>query len=157
MNRFNQLITSFEVALDLAIWLEKKGAAFYREARDATGDNSAKKLFAWLADEEVTHCETYQELYTAVKGEPPIQEELVGEYGHFINLLIREILADFDLASTDTPDDILQKALAFETAALRYFQEIRARFSGEQGRVIDLICAEEQTHIDKLMAAAASA
>lgn len=153
MDRFGQLISSPEVALDLAIWLEKKGEAFYRQANESVDDPTARELFAWLANEESAHCDTYKSLYARLTGEEVEQEELFGEYGHFINLLIEEIVAGIEIGASDTHAEILEKALAFEKSTLRYFQEIRTRFPGEQGRMIDAICEQEKMHIDRLMAA----
>lgn len=153
MDRFSQLISSPDVALDLAIWLEKKGEAFYREASESVDDTTARELFAWLTSEEAAHCDTYKSLYANITGEEVKQEELFGEYGHFINLLIDEIVAGIEIGATDTLGEILEKALAFEKSTLSYFQEIRTRFPGEQGRMIDAICEQEQMHIDRLTAA----
>ena len=155
MHEFNQLITTPEVALDLAIWLEKEGEAFYQQALAAAGEGEARTIFAWLAGEEQAHCRTYKALYEQVTGEKVEQEELVGEYGHFINMLIGEVLSGLELDGNEPIEDLLRKALHFEEKTLGYFQEIRARFPGEAGSAIDAICIEEQKHIDILRKALA--
>jgi len=150
MNPFNQLITKPEVALDLAVWLEKHGEAFYRQALAVAEDDAARTLFAWLAAEEQAHGETYKALYEKIAGEKIRQENLVGEYGHFINMLIEEVTAGLEFDAGESMEKILQKALAFEQKTLAYFLEIRKRFPGENGAMIDAICAEEEKHINIL-------
>lgn len=155
MHQFNQLITTPEVALDLAIWLEKKGAAFYDNVLKASEEESTRTIFARLAAEERAHCKTYKALFEQVTGERVEQEELVGEYGHFINMLIEEIISTLEIHGDETIEELLQKALTFEVKTLGYFQEIRARFPGEDGSAINAICQEEEKHIDILQKAIA--
>ena len=57
-----QSITSLESVLDLAVWLEKHGQAFYESARDTATEPGLKETFAILAAEEKKHCAIYTDL-----------------------------------------------------------------------------------------------
>jgi rubrerythrin len=146
-----QSIKTLESVLDLAVWLEKNGQEFYATAMDATDDVELQTLFSDLEEEEQKHCELYTQLFKQQLGKDTGDQELLGEYSHFIDLLIRELTSNLIIGETVTPKQLIWKALRFEKDTLPYFNEIRALFDEESAAVIDLICREEKKHIRKLM------
>ena len=146
-----QSIKTLESVLDLAVWLEKNGQEFYANAMDATDDVELQKLFAYLVEEEKKHCELYTRLFEQQIGKAAGEQELLGEYAHFIDLLIRELTSNLIIGEATTPKQLLWKALRFEKDTLLYFNEIRSMFDVESAAVIDLICQEERKHIRQLM------
>ena len=147
----NQSITSIESVLDLAVWLEKHGQAFYESARDAATEAELKELFAQLAVEERRHCAIYTDLYQLYTGKSVEGEQLLGEYGKFIQLLIREIIQSLEFEGVASQGDLLGRALQFEKNTLLYFSEVKPLFRGKAGSLIEAICREEKRHIQQLM------
>jgi rubrerythrin len=147
----NQSITSIESVLDLAVWLEKHGQAFYENARDAAAEPELKDLFALLAVEERKHCAIYTDLYQLYTGKTVEGEQLLGEYGKFIQLLIKEIIQSLELEGVASEEDLLGRALQFEKDTLLYFLEVKPLFRGKAGSLIEAICREEKRHIQQLM------
>jgi rubrerythrin len=147
----NQSITSIETVLDLAVWLEKHGQNFYEKARDKSNDPALQNLFSELAIEEGKHCAIYADLYHLYTGKSAEGEKLLGEYGKFIELLIREIARDLELE--DMPDQavLIERALQFEKNTLLYFLEVKSLFHGKSGALIEAICREEKRHIQQLI------
>jgi rubrerythrin len=147
----NQSITSIETVLDLAVWLEKHGQAFYERARDAATEPELEEIFAHLAVEEQKHCAIYTDLYQLYTGKSVEGEQLLGEYGKFIQLLIKEIIQSLDFEGTVSQEDLLSRALQFEKNTLLYFSEVKPLFRGKAGSLIEAICREEKRHIQQLM------
>ena len=147
----NQSITSLESVLDLAVWLEKHGQAFYESARDAVTEPGLKETFAILAAEEKKHCAIYTDLYELYTGKSAEGEELLGEYGKFIQLLIKEITQSLEFNGVLTQEELINRALQFEKNTLLYFAEVKPLFRGKAGSLIEAVCREEKRHIQQLL------
>ncbi len=146
-----QSITSVESVLDLAVWLEKHGQGFYEKAQQTATDAGIKELFGALAAEEEKHCAIYADLYEFYTGKSAEGEELLGEYGRFIQLLIKEIAVTLDFDEVLTQKELIARALQFEKNTLLYFNEVKPLFRGKAGTIIEAICREEKRHIQQLM------
>lgn len=147
----NQSITSLESVLDLAVWLEKHGQAFYEDARDAVTDPGLKETFTTLAAEEKKHCAIYTDLYELYTGKSAEGDELLGEYGNFIRLLIKEISQFLEFDGVLTQEELIDRALQFEKDTLLYFNEVKPLFRGKAGALIEAVCREEKRHIQQLL------
>jgi len=146
-----QSITSLESVLDLAVWLEKHGQSFYEKAAQAATDAGIKELFGVLATEEGKHCAMYTDLYEFYTGKSAEGEELLGEYGKFIQLLIKEIASELEFDGALTQEALITRALQFEKNTLLYFSEVKPLFRGKAGTIIEVVCREEKRHIQQLM------
>jgi len=147
----NQSITSIETVLDLAVWLEKHGQVFYERARDAATEPELKEAFAHLAIEEQKHCAIYTDLYQLYTGKSVEGEQLLGEYGKFVQLLIKEITQSLEFEGVSSQESLLSRALLFEKNTLLYFSEVKPLFRGKAGSLVEAICREEKRHIQLLM------
>lgn len=147
----NQSITSLESVLDLAVWLEKHGQAFYESAREVATEPGLKELFAALAAEEMKHCAIYTDLYELYTGKSAKGEKRLGEYGKFIQLLIKEIIRSIEFEGVLTQEELLDRALKFEKNTLLFFTEVKPLFRGKAGALIEAVCREEKRHIQQLM------
>lgn len=147
----NKSITSLESVLDLAVWLEKHGQAFYESARDAVTEPGLKEIFAILAAEEKKHCAIYTDLYELYTGKSAEGEELLGEYGKFIQLLIKEITSSLEFTDVLSQEELINRALQFEKNTLLYFSEVKPLFRGKAGALIEAVCREEKRHIQQLL------
>ena len=146
-----QSITSLESVLDLAVWLEKHGQTFYEKAEQAATDAGIRELFAVLAAEEGKHCAIYTDLYEFYTGKSAEGEQLLGEYGKFIQLLIKEIAGELNFAGVLTQEELIARALQFEKNTLLFFNEVKPLFRGKAGTIIEAVCHEEKKHIQQLM------
>jgi len=144
-------INSLESVLDLAVWLEKHGQNFYERACDTTVDDGLKETFSTLAREERKHCAIYTDLYEVYTGKSTEGDELLGEYGRFIHLLIKEITDSLSFEETLSQEDLIARALQFEKNTLIFFAEVKPPFRGKVGAIIEAICREEKPHIQQLL------
>lgn len=146
-----QTITSLEAVLDLAVWLEKHGRSFYEKAERETADATVKELFRTLAAEESKHCAMYTDLYEIYTGKSAEGDELLGEYGKFIQLLIAEIVGELEFEGVVSQEELITRALQFEKNTLLFFSEVKPLFRGKAGTIIEVVCREEKRHIQQLM------
>jgi rubrerythrin len=144
-------IKSVESVLDMAIWLEKKGKAFYESAVTSFQDDELKSTLLFLIEQEQKHERIYKKLAEKVSGTTDFQEELFGEYGMFIRLLVSEITRSLDISPSFTREQLIQAAIRFEKDTLLYFHEIKRLFQGNNREAIEAICNEERNHIRLLM------
>lgn len=144
-------ISSLESVLDLAVWLEKHGQDFYERASDTTVDPGLKETFSVLAREESKHCAIYTDLYQGYTGKSAEGDELLGEYGRFIQLLIKEITDSFSFEEILSRQELIERALQFEKNTLIFFAEVKPLFRGKAGAIIEAICREEKRHIQQLL------
>ena len=144
-------ITSLESVLDLAVWLEKHGQSFYERACDEAADAGLKETFSALANEERKHCAIYTDLYEVYTGNSTEGDELLGEYGRFIHLLIKEITDSLSFEEMLSQEELIVRALQFEKNTLIFFAEVKPLFRGKAGAIIEAICREEKRHIQQLL------
>ncbi len=147
----NKSITSLESVLDLAVWLEKHGREFYEKAEKSVADPETKKMFAFLAAEERKHCAIYTDLYELYTGKSTGDDQLLGEYGRFIQLLIKEIARALEFEGELTQKELVDRALRFEKNTLIFFSEIKPLFVGKSAAMVEAVCKEEKRHIQQLM------
>ena len=147
----NKSITTLESVLDLAVWLEKHGRTFYERAAADSVEPQISPLFETLAAEEQKHCASYTDVYEMFTGKSAEGEELLGEYGKFIQLLINEIATELDFEGVQTPEQLINRALQFEKNTLLYFSEVKPLFRGKAGALIEAVCNEEKRHIQQLI------
>ena len=146
-----QSITSAEAVLDLAVWLEKHGRSFYEKAAQNASNADVRELFEALAVEEGKHCAMYTDLYELYTGKSAEGDELLGEYGKFIQLLIGEISGELDFTGVQSQDELLARALQFEKNTLLFFNEVKPLFRGKAGSIIEAVCREEKRHTEQLL------
>jgi rubrerythrin len=152
MSKANQSLTTLGSALELAVWLEKHGQAFYENARRDRLAPELDTLFTWLAEDEKKHGQIYTRLFEDCTGQAIGETAPLGEYGLFIELMRKEVSRHLTIEPGLSPLDLLDRALQFEKDTLLYFHEIGALFPSDQRTPIDAICAEERQHVRQLLA-----
>jgi rubrerythrin len=145
-------IKTIESVIDVAIWLEKRGKEFYENAVLSVRDNDEiKSMLLFLIEQEQEHEAMYKTLSKKITGESASQDELFGEYGMFIRLLVSEISDSLKFESSMTLDQLIRTAIQFEKDTLLYFHEIKKLFKEKDLIPIQTICDEERNHIRLLM------
>ena len=134
-------------ALELALAVEGMGTDLYRGLAEAfEADDDLRALFRRLADEEVSHADTFRALLATVgRGPSGAVDALLGDRLH----LIASAAFGDGPARTDgaapTPDEVLQHALAFEKATLRFYFGLRRAIGASAA--LDALVAEERRHV----------
>jgi rubrerythrin len=145
-------IKTIESVIDVAIWLEKSGKEFYENAVSSVRDNDEiKSMLLFLIEQEQKHEAMYKSLSKKITGNPASQDQLFGEYGMFIRLLVSEITDSLKFETSMTLDQLIRTAIQFEKDTLLYFHEIKKLFKENDLIAIQAICDEERNHIRLLM------
>ncbi len=152
MKTLGSTIRSVETVLDVAIHLEMAGQAFYEAALGTVTDAPLGQILAFLAEQEKKHFEFYKDLAEKMAGSDPYQEALFGEYGMYIDLLVRDVTGGLSFDPAMGPRQIVDMAVRFEKDTLLFFSEIRPIFDAKDQEAVMAIMQEERRHIRMLLA-----
>lgn len=138
-----------------AIRIEENGEKFYRYAARLTKDEAAKEMFNYLADEEINHKKTFEELLSKIdKYEPP--ESYPGEYFAYLrayvdNIIFTRELQDTELSMVKDTLSAIKYAVQRELDSILYYHETKKFVPTSQHNLIDRIIDEERKHFLKLL------
>jgi len=144
-------------ALRLGIEREKGAQRFYLEAVSRVRNETSKKMFAWLSNEELGHARTLEKVRTAVqkkKGWPSGEEySSSGDLSEPINK------TEFPKPSEakgeikeDIPEmEILSKAIANEQNSISFYDELAAGVKDPDGKkMLKTLSSIEKGHLELL-------
>ena len=143
------MFTAAEV-FDLAIQVEANGERYYRFAQSRAIQGQLRELLAWLADQEVQHTGTLQQLKEEVCGPVGDLEEIPG----LGRIALRSAMGrhafsldELEIHSIRDEKELLQVAIGFEEDSIQFYEFI-AFFITEPRvlSIIDRIRAEESDH-----------
>jgi len=137
-----------------AIRIEENGEKFYRQMVQKFEDPKVKELFSYLADEEIKHKKTYEEMVSKIEKYEPF-ETFPGEYFAYLRAYADKIIFtqkefDEEIAKIKDINAALDYAINAELNSILYYQEVKNLVSENQRRTIDKIIEEEQRHFVKL-------
>ncbi len=140
--------------LQFAIRIEENGEKMYRRFSKAIKDSKNKKLFGYLADEEVKHKKTFNDMVSKIeKYEPP--ESYPGEYFAYLRAYADDIIfthKNLDNELTKIVDALaaIKFAIQREVDSILYYLEMKNFVPEHQHKVIHKIVDEERNHYLKL-------
>jgi len=137
-----------------AIRIEDNGEKFYRQMAQKFNETKVKELFSYLADEEVKHKKTYEEMVSKIEKHEPF-ETFPGEYFAYLRAYADKIIFtqkkfDEDIANIKDINAALDYAMNAELDSILYYQEIKNLVPENQRKTIDGIIEEERRHFVKL-------
>lgn len=140
---------------ELAEKIERNGEHLYRRAKRAVKDPQLRALLNWLADEEQRHAQWFSKLNWGNQEIDPDAE--MAKMGRALLVeMVGEQTFSLDkkgLESAGTINKIVSQAIEFEKDTIIFYGMLRDfikdRTVQEQ---LDIIIAEEHSHVDKLSA-----
>ena len=137
-----------------AIRIEENGEKFYRQMVQKFEDPKVKELFSYLADEEIKHKKTYEEMVSKIEKYEPF-ETFPGEYFAYLRAYADKIIFtqkefDEEIAKIKDINAALDYAINAELNSILYYQEVKNLVSENQRSTIDKIIEEERRHFVKL-------
>lgn len=137
-----------------AIRIEENGEKFYRQMVQKFEDPKVKELFSYLADEEIKHKKTYEEMVSKIEKYEPF-ETFPGEYFAYLRAYADKIIFtqkefDEEIAKIKDINAALDYAINEELNSILYYQEVKNLVSENQRSIIDKIIEEERRHFVKL-------
>ena len=141
---------SADEVFQMAIQMEKNGAAFYRQAAGAAADDDNKKFLLELADMEVEHEKTFTEL----KQQLTAQEKAAtvfdpqGEAAMYLKALVdTRVFFEKDIDVTSMRD-ILMAAIEAEKDSIVFYLGMKDAVPDDLGKSrLDAIIREEMGHV----------
>ena len=137
-----------------AIRIEENGEKFYRQMAQKFEEPKVKDLFSYLAEEEVKHKITYEEMVSKIERyEPP--ESYPGAYfaylrAHADNIIFNQKKLDEEISKIEDVNSAIDFAIGAELDSILYYQEIKNLVSKNQRDIIDKIIEEERLHFVQL-------
>ncbi|MDD3725656.1 MAG: ferritin family protein [Candidatus Ratteibacteria bacterium] len=138
--------------LQFAIRIEENGEKLYRKVAEKISDSELKKIFIFLADEEVRHRKTFSEMVKGIKTyEPP--ETYPGEYFSYLRsyadavVFPAEIEKELDISGIIK---VIDFAIRRELDSIMYYLETKVVVPPTQHSIMDKIIEEERSHFVQL-------
>ncbi|UCB45998.1 MAG: ferritin family protein [Spirochaetota bacterium] len=147
------LLTAKEV-FQFAARIEENGERFYRAFAENLTGSLEKELFVYLANEEVTHKKTFEDLSDSIQDTKPT----VGypdEYSSYLqaytdNLIFMEDTIKKEVVKIKNAKEACEFGIRRELDSILYYQEIKDFLPEKERDHIDTIIGEERQHFIKL-------
>ena len=138
--------------LKIAIKLEEIGEKFYSNVANKATNEEVKRLFTFLAKEEVKHKKFFTDMLKKLDF-PETFEAYPGEFLEYLNAYTEKLIFSEDkISKIDINNllDVVDFAINRELEAILYYQEIKYFVPKSQHKDLDKIISEERRHFTKL-------
>ena len=143
-----------EEVLEIAVQIEKNGAAFYRRAAEILEDPAAKNMLEELAVMEDGHEITFENM----RGDPDLLSQLLGDPDGPVTSYLKALAGGHIFNKSENPaavlkkgvsvKEVLKKALQLEMTSIAYYHGIHEKMPRELGKhKIGDIIHEEMDHV----------
>lgn len=138
----------------LAIRIEENGEKFYNRMSEKFDDLALKKLFAFLATEEIGHRKFYEKILSDITSLQP-RENYPAEYFSYLrsyadNVIFSQKEFDKKIGEISSARAAIDFAIGAELQSILYYQEIKRMVSEDKHAKIDQIVDEERRHFVQL-------
>jgi len=143
--------------LKKAIEMEEKGRDFYMGIVKKVENNAAKKMFEFLAKNELLHIKSIKDFYKGLveKGEFPETDMSRFEGVRKEGLLIfaRDISElEGKIKKSDADKEACEFAMDFENSGYRFYQDMKKKTADEKLiKLLDFLLAEEKVHYEGIL------
>ena len=146
-----------EEILEVAVQIEKMGAAYYRRAAELAENPAAQKMFAELAEMEDGH----EIVFENMRADPDVLSQLIGDPEGEAALYLRAFAGgkvfpkEQEPMSNLDPEmdviDVLRKAVLMELASIAFYQGIKDALPPNFNTTkLEKIISEERGHVTML-------
>lgn len=137
-----------------AVRIEENGEKFYRYAVRTTVDEDAKEIFDHLADEEIKHKKTFEDMLSEIKKDEPF-ESYPGEYLAYLRdyvdrIIFADEVLDRKISKVRDTSSAIDFGIQRELESILYYQEIKKFVLESQHNLVDRILDEERRHFSEL-------
>ncbi|MFH1214589.1 MAG: ferritin family protein [Candidatus Neomarinimicrobiota bacterium] len=147
-------IFSIRDVFEMAVKIEEKGEAFYRETAKIITHTKVKALFEKLADEEVVHKNTFirlaQKLGNVSTGKVAREEFYAYLEAYTQNLIFSDVKAENKIPTIRGAQAALFYAIEKELDSVLYYTEVKELIPPSEHKLIDGIIDEERRHVVRL-------
>jgi rubrerythrin len=149
------VIFSGSELLEVALGIEKNGAAFYQALAERTANNHTRAIYEHLALEETRHQKTLQGILDKVGRYQPSQDYAEDYYLYLKSLVDSSVFSDAAqarkiAAQTSSPAQALDIGIKAEKDSILFYTEMKNLVKPADHPVIDNIINEERGHLNQL-------
>lgn len=143
--------------IEMAIQIEKRGLHFFNAMQESVANNEVKRIFAFLAAEEMEHIATFEGLRSEedrMQLQGPYNWEEVGQYfGTLMNNMVFPTIKEGSELATEIDDEFvaIHTAISIEKDNILFFREISDLVGQEDKKLLRELIEQEKGHIRKLM------
>ncbi len=141
--------------LEIALGIERNGAAFYQASADKTKNQNTKAIYEHLAAEELKHLNAFQEMLSTVgQYQPP--EDYAEEYMRYLKSLAdSSVFSDVTEAQqkakrTSSEIEALDIGIQAEKDSILFYTEMQNFVRQADRKVVLNIIDEEKAHLGQL-------
>lgn len=135
-----------------AVKIEENGEALYRKVAEQTNDPKVRKLFLFLANEDVRHAGIFAKMASELEQYKPM-EMYPGEYVAYMNAYTAEIIFPATVAKelphSANPVAALDFGIRRELDSIMYYMQVKEMVPESHAKLIDKIIEEERGHFLK--------
>jgi len=141
--------------VELGVQIEVNGKAFYDSLVRKTKNNEAKKVFAFLADEEEKHVAKFRKILDSVQKYEP-KEAYPTEYFSYMNSLASDYVftkkgTGEEIANnTKSEKEAIDLAIGFEKDSISFYEGMKKVVPDEDQKIIEHVVEEEMKHLKRL-------
>jgi len=140
-------------AIKGAIKLEINGRKFFNHAADITSHEKGKRMFRFLAEEEVKHLETFSQYFTKILGGEDWKQHVPGHELQGEAPLVEKLKQRMKNAEGTGETEALSIGMQLEMDAIRFFEKAAHDTDDQTAkRIFMQIADEEKFHYDLLQA-----
>jgi len=142
--------------IELALELEKNGEAYYRAVAAKVESQEVRVLFEELAQQEVYHYQTFQQLAQTAWDKPLMAPDQWQDYLGYLQATVQSAFfegQDKSLAlaeKVESEEEAIRMAMDFEKETLLFFHDLRDLVPAGEKKTIGRIIDEEKAHLRRL-------
>ncbi len=142
--------------VQIAVQMEKSGAAFYDSLTKSVENAQARDIFAHMANEERHHIADFQQLLDSVGDYRPLPESYPGEYDLYTKALVdSRVFSDEETCvriaqNVGNEKEAIQLAISIEKDAIIFLYEMRRFVPPRDKSAVDDILNQEKIHLRRL-------
>jgi len=142
--------------INIAVGIEKNGAAFYDVVLASIKDDAVRKSFQYLADSEREHIKIFTNMLESIS-DYQSPETYTEEYEIYLKSLIDSAVFSNEQKAKDTAskvsntDEAIQIALTAEKESILFYSAVQELVKQSEQAIITKIIDEEKSHIRQLV------
>ena len=144
--------------IEIAIEVEKNGAAFYSALAESSDIDRLKELYLYLSKEEKQHVTRYQEILDSVGGYQISEVYYATQYMGYMKALADERVFKSDILAAEiadrvkSPREAIDIAIGFEKESALFLHEMWNLVPESDRKTIQKLLDEEREHLRQLSA-----
>ena len=150
------LIFTGKELINIAVGIEKNGAAYYNAILASLKDDTLRKAFQYLADSEREHIKVFQSMLGSIS-DYQAPETYSEEYETYLKSLVDSAIFSNEQKAKDiageigSTDEAIQIALTAEKDSILFYSAMRDLIKRSEQEIVIKIIDEEKSHIRQLL------